>query len=151
MAYISYKKSWESKFDQSVCRRNKLQDLNNNHLKFQVNESYKKDEKRTTKFESIINEDVLRKAYLDEKLSKRNDHLTLLEKDYNKFKLQYNKQSVEDVLVQRAVKKTIQILFDKGLFDKYANADTILEDILFITRRRGDFEKVNDDIQWFCS
>ena len=29
--------------------------------------------------------------------------------------------------IQRAVKTTIQILYDKGLFDNYANADKVLE------------------------
>ena len=77
---------------------------------------------------------------------KINGHLSKLEKDYNEFKLQYNKQSVEEVLIQRAVKTTIQILYDKGLFDNYANADKILEDFLFVTRRRGDLsEQVNDN------
>ena len=70
--------------------------------------------------------------------------------DYNKFKLQYNKQSVEGILIKGAVKTTIQILYDKGLFDNYANADKILEDFSFTTRRRVDLsEKVNDDIQRF--
>ena len=32
MAYISYIKSWESEFDNIVSRRDKLQDLNINHL-----------------------------------------------------------------------------------------------------------------------
>ena len=43
----------------------------------------------------------------------------------------------------------IQILYDKGLFDNYANADKVSEDFLFTTRRRGDLsEEVNDtDIQ----
>ena len=67
-----------------------------------------------------------------------------MEKDYNEFKLQYNKQNVEDILIQRAVKKTIQILYDKGLFDHYTKADKVLEDFLFTTRRRGDLEKIND-------
>ena len=82
---------------------------------------------------------------------KINGHLSLLEKDYNEFKLQYNKQSVEDILIQRAVKTTIQILYDKGLFENYAIADKVLEDFLFTIRRRGDLsEQVNDtDIQWF--
>ena len=63
--------------------------------------------------------------------------------------MNYNKQSVEDILIQRAVKTTIQILYDKGLFDNYANADKVLEDFLFVTRRRGDLsEQVNDsDVQ----
>ena len=74
--------------------------------------------------------------------------MSKVEKDYNEFKKQYNKQSVEDILVQRAVKTTIQILYDKGLFDNFQNADKVLEDFLFTTRRRGDLsEQVNDDIQ----
>ena len=76
-----------------------------------------------------------------------NGHLSKLEKDYNEFKLQYNKQIVEDILIQRAVKTTIQILYHKGLFDTFQNADKILEDFFFTTRRRPDLEKINDDIQ----
>ena len=87
------------------------------------------------------------KGYLDSKLLKMDGHLSFLEKDYNEFKKQYNKQSVEEILIQRVVKTTIQILYDKGLFDNYANADKVLEDFLFTTRRRGDLEKVIDDIQ----
>ena len=30
-------------------------------------------------------------------------------------------------------------------FDNYANADEVLEDFLFTTRRRVDLDKVNDD------
>ena len=79
---------------------------------------------------------------------KKDGHLSNLEKDYNEFKLQYNKQNVEDILIQRAVKTTIQILYDKGLFDDYDNADKVLEDFLITTRRKGDLEKINDtDIQ----
>ena len=55
-------------------------------------------------------------------------HLSKLEKDNNEFKLQYNKQNIEDILIQRAVKTTIQILYDKGFFDNYAIADKVLED-----------------------
>ena len=79
---------------------------------------------------------------------KINSHLSKLENDYNEFKLQYNKQTVEDILIQRAVKTTIQILYDKGLFDNYANADKVLEHFLFTTGRRGDLsEHVNDVVQ----
>ena len=78
---------------------------------------------------------------------KINGHLSKLEKDYNEFKLQYNKQSVE-VLLRRAVKTTIQILYDNGLFDNYADADKVLEDFLFITRRTDDLsEQVNNNVQ----
>ena len=74
-------------------------------------------------------------------------HLSKLPKDYNEFKLQYNKQNVEDILTERAVKTTIQILYDLGLFDKFQNADKVQEDFLFTTRRRGDLEEVNDVVQ----
>ena len=143
MAYISYNKLWESEFDGIVSKRDKLQDLNINNSKLEVHDSYKKDEKLTTNFEPIDDSDVINKAYLDSKLLKIDGHLSKLEKDFNEFKLQYNKQNVEDILIQRAVKTTIQILYDKGLFDNYANADKFLEDFLFTTRRRGDLPEEN--------
>ena len=148
MAYISCNKLWESEYDGIVSKRDKLQDINNNQLKFEVYDTYKKDEKITTNFEPIDNEDVINKGYLDSKLLKRDGHLSKLEKDFNEFKLQYNKQSVEENLIQRAVKTTIQILYVKGLFDNFQNADKVLEDFLFTTRRRVDLEKLIDtDIQ----
>ena len=71
-------------------------------------------------------------------------------KDYKEFELQHNKQSVEDILIQKAIKRTTQIIYDKGLFDNYANVDKILEDFLLTTRRRGDLsEQVIDVIQRF--
>ena len=148
MAYISYNKLWEPEFDGIVSKRDKLQDLNINNLKLEIHDTYKKDEKLTTNFEPVDNEDVINKSYLDSKLLKIDGHLSKLEKDYNEFKLQYNKQNVEDILIQRAVKSTIQILYDKGLVDNYANSDKVLEDFLFTSRRKGDLsEQVNDDIQ----
>ena len=126
-----------------MSKRDKLQDANISQLKLEVHDTYKKDEKITTNFEPVDNEDVINKGYLDEKLLKINGHISKLEKDYNEFKLQYDKQAVLDVLIQRAVKTTIQILYDKGLFDKYANADKVLEKILFTTRRRGDLSEEN--------
>ena len=152
MAYISYNKLWGNKFDGIVSKRDKLQDLNINQLKLEVHDTYKKDEKLRTNFEHSNNEDVINKGYLDKKILKINGHSSFLEKDYNEFKSQYIKQSVEDNLIRRTVKTTIQILFDKGLFDNYANADKNLEDFLSSKRRRADLsEQVNDDIQGFCS
>ena len=148
MAYISYNKLWESEFDSIVSRREKLQDLNINQLKLEVHDSFKKYEKLTTVFEAVDDSDVINKAYLDENLLEINGYLSKLEKDFNEFKLEYDKQSVEEILVQRAVKTTIQILYDNGLFDNNANADKVSEDFLFVTTRRGDLEKINDnDIQ----
>ena len=143
MAYISYNKLWESEFDGIVSKRDKLQDLNINQLKLEVHDTYKKDEKISTNFEPIDSADVINKGYLDDNLLKINSHLTKLEKDYNEFKPQYNKQSVEDILIQRTVKTTIQILYDKGLFDNFQNADKVLENFLFTSRRRGDLSEDN--------
>ena len=143
MAYISYNKLWESEFDGIVSKRDKLQDLNINQLKLELHDTYKKDEKITTNFEAVDDKDVINKAYLDEKLLKINGQLSKLEKYYKECKLQNNKQNVEDILIQTAVKTTIQILYDKGLFDNCANADKVLEYFLFTTRRRGDLSEEN--------
>ena len=143
MAYISYNKLWESEFDGIVSKRDKLQDINIKNLKLEIHDTYKTDEKLTTNFEAVDDSDVINKAYLDDKLLKINSHISKLEKNFNEFKLQYNKQNVEVILVQRAVKTTIQILYDKGLFDNYAKADKVLEDFLFVTRRRGDLSEDN--------
>ena len=124
-----------------MSKRDKLQDVNISQLKLEVHDTYKKDEKITTNFEATDNTDVINKGYLDDKLLRINGYLSNLEKDYNEFKLQYNKQNVEDILIQRAVKTTIQILYDKGLFANYANADKVLEDFLFTTRRRPDLSE----------
>ena len=119
MAYISYNKLWESEFDGIVSRRDKLQGLNINQLKLEVHDAYKKDETLTTVFEPVDDSDVINKGYLDSTILKIDGHLSKLEKDFNEFILQYNKQIIEDILVQRAVKTTIQILYDRGLFDKF--------------------------------
>ena len=147
MAYISYNKLWESEVDGIVSKKDKLQDLNINQLKLEVHDTYKKDEKITTNFEAVNDEDVINKAFLGEIFLKINGHLSKIEKDYNEFKLQYSKQSVEEILIQRAVKTTIQILYDKGLFDNFRNAEEVLKDFLFVTGRRGDLEDVNDVVQ----
>ena len=143
MAYISYNKLWESEFDGIVSKRDKLQDANISQLKLEVHDTYQKDEKITTNFKAVNDEDVINKGYLDEKLLKIDGHLSKLEKDFNELKLQYNKQNVEDILIQRAVKTTIQVLYDKGLFDNFQNADKVLEDFLFTTRRRPDLSEEN--------
>ena len=143
MAYISYNKLWEGEFDNIVSKRDKLQDLNINQLKLEVHDTYKKDEKITTDFEAIDDKDVINKGYLDEKLLKIDGHLSKLEKHYNEFNLQYNKQNVEDILIRRAVKTTIQILYDKGLFDEFRNADKVPEDFLNTTRRRPNLSEEN--------
>ena len=88
MAYISYKNLWQSEFDGIVSKRDKLRDLSINQLKLEEHDSYKKDQKITTNFEAVDNEDVINKGYLDSKLLKIDGHLSKLEKDYNEYKLQ---------------------------------------------------------------
>ena len=115
--------------------------MNINQLKLEVHDTCKKDEKITTTFEPTDNEDVINKSYPDEKLKKIDGHISYIEKDYNEFKLQYDKQSLEGISFQRAVRTTIQILYDKGLFDNIQNADKVLEDFLITRKRRGDLEE----------
>ena len=143
MASISYNKLWESVFNGIISKRDKLQDLNINQLKLEVHDTYKKDEKITTNFEAIADSEVINKGYIDDKLKKIDSHISYIEKDYDEFKKQYNKQSVEEILFQRAVKTTIQILYDKGLFDNFQNAEEVLKHFLFVTRRRGDLSEDN--------
>ena len=119
----------------SFEKKDEVQDVNTNQLKLEVHDTYKKDFEKITSFKSTDDSDVMNKAYLDKKPTKRNGHLSLLEKDCNEFKLQYNKQSIEEILIQKAVKVTIQILYDKGLFDSFPNVDNVLKDFLFVIRR----------------
>ena len=90
MAYISYKKLWESEFDGIVSKKDKLQGLNINQLRLKVHDTYKEDEKITKIFVAVNDEEVINKSYLDEKFIKLDGHLSFLEKDYNEFKLRYN-------------------------------------------------------------
>ena len=39
------------------------------------------------------------------------------------------------------MKTTIQILSDKAFFDGFPSADEVLNDFLFLTRRRADLEE----------
>ena len=115
-------------------------------MKLQVHDTYEKDKEITTNFKPVNGEDVINKSYLDEKLGKTDGQLSYIERDYIEFKLQYNKQPVEDVLIQRAVKTTIQVLYGRIVFDNFQNVDDVLKDFLFTTSR-PKVEEVNDDIQ----
>ena len=88
MAYISFKKLWESEFDNIVSKRDKLQDLNIKKLKLDIHDTYKKDEKITPNFESVNDADVINKSYLDEKLKTIDGHFSYIENDYNELNLQ---------------------------------------------------------------
>ena len=59
-----------------------------------------------------------------------------------------NDKQSEEVLFRKAVKTTIQIFYDNGLFDSYDNANEALKDFLVIAvngRRRPDLEELIDD------
>ena len=60
-------------------------------------------------------------------MSKLKAHLSHLENSYREYKLQYNKKSVEEFLIQKAAKTIIPVLFDKSLFDSFPNADKVLK------------------------
>ena len=114
MAYISYDGLWRSEFYNIVSAKDKMQDTSFTQLKLIVNGTYKKDEKITTNIKTSNDEDVKNKAYQDTKLSNIDGQISHTEKTYNKLNLHNSKQSIEEVLIERAVKSTIQILFDKG-------------------------------------
>ena len=54
MAYISYNKLWESELNGIVSKGDKLQDLSINHLKLEVNDTYKKMKKYQQTFKLLI-------------------------------------------------------------------------------------------------
>ena len=62
-------------------------------------------------------------------------------------------RSNEEVLIERAVMKTLQILYDKRLFDEYAKVNEVWGEYLPIEINqccRPDLDPINDDvIQWF--
>ena len=86
-------------------------------------------------------EDVLNEAYVDKKLSKMEVQISYREKDYNEYKLLSNKSSIGEVLIQRAVKTTIQTLYDKELLDSFNNADEVLKDFLAVRSHRRGLQK----------
>ena len=150
MAHIIYYKLWESDFESSGSKEDEVEDMNNNQSKLKVHDSYKEKEKLTTNFKAANDSDVINKAYLDEKLLKIDGHLTFLEKDCFELKLHYNKQSVEEILIRRAVETAIPTLYDKCLFDFSPNADKILRDYMFVTRDRIDLDSLIDNVQRLC-
>ena len=117
MAYVSYDKLWRSDFYNNVSAKYRDHDIYFNQLKLKVNVNYKKMKEKATKLEPSKDEDVINKAYLDKKLSKMEGQISYIEKDYNEFKLFNSKKSAEEILIEKAVKTTIPISYDKGLFD----------------------------------
>ena len=80
MAYISSKNLWESEFDNTVLKKHKVQDININQLKLEVHGSYRKDQKIATIFDPVNTDDVINKAFLEEKISKIQGHTFYIQK-----------------------------------------------------------------------
>ena len=76
-------------------------------------------------------------------MKNRRSDLIYRKKKYDEFELYNNKQSVENLLIERAVRMAIQILYDKRLFDNYnkGNAHEVFKDYLLTERRRPDLEE----------
>ena len=57
------------------------------------------------------------------------------------------------VLIRRAVKTTIQILYDECFFDHFnnRNAYEVLKDFVFVERHKPGLQNENDAIHWFYS
>ena len=69
-------------------------------------------------------------------MNKLEGHISYIEKDYNEYKLQSNKQSVEEILTKRGVKTTIDLLYDRGLFDNF----DVLKEYSLAERRTPDLD-----------
>ena len=124
MAYNSFETLWQSDFYDNVFAENRVHDINLNQLKLKVNDTYRKNEKITTKFKRVHDEDVISKLYLDRKLSKIEGHQSLIEKDYSEYNMRNDKHP-EKVSIESAVKMAIQTLYDKGIFVIYDIADGV--------------------------
>ena len=76
-----------------------------------------------------------------------------IEKEYIEYKVQKNKQSAKEALIERVMKTTIHRFSDRELCIIDNKADKILKDYLLIEKRRSDLDEVYDDvvIHWFCS
>ena len=97
--------------------------MNNNPVKLEIYGKHKIDEKLTTKSKAVTDQEVINEDYLDEKFSKKEGLSSFLEKDYNEFKL-HNKV---DLLIERAVRTTIQTFYDKTVFKNYDIADQLIK------------------------
>ena len=128
-----------------------MHDINTYQLELKVYDTYERDEKITTKLEAYNLQDAIDKTYWVGKIFETDSHISVLEKDYNKFILLSNKQSIEEFLIQRGVKTTKQLLWGKKLFDSSPNAEKFSKDFLFVTRPRPNLEEVYDIFQRFCS
>ena len=99
--------------------------------------------KTTANFELSNHEDGINRTYLDTKLLKIEGHMSPIEKDYSEVKLHSNKKQSVEILIDRAVKSTIQTLHDRGLFDKNYKAVEVQKDCPLIRRRKPTLTKIS--------
>ena len=128
--------------------KKRVQDIRLSHIKLKVSDTYRKDEKLSTSFEPSKFEDVVIEAYHNKKRSQIESSIWFIEKNSIEFKLHTKKQSLEEILIGKSVKTAIQILYDLGLFERYANADEILKDFLFTEvkeRQRPSLQELNSE------
>ena len=77
---------WRSGFHNKASEKDRMQDIPLNKLKFKVKDTYKKDEKITTNFNTSNPEDVINKGFLQTKIAELNGHISYVEKHYNEFR-----------------------------------------------------------------
>ena len=123
-----------------------MQDINPNKVKLKVNHTCIEDEKISTNFEISHDKDVINKAYFNKKISKKEGHKSFIEKDWSDIRMHSKKKQSKDVLTEKAVKSTTQILQDKVLVDKQDNADEALKIYALSGKSRFELEKLNDDV-----
>ena len=62
MAFISYIKMWEIEFDNIYFEKDKVEDMKINQFKLEVQDTYRKDEKISLRFQPTDDTDVINKA-----------------------------------------------------------------------------------------
>ena len=164
MAYVSYEDSWRSEIHNNASAKDRMQNIKFNEIRInlKMNDTSKKNKKRTTKLEPFDDTKCIedRKIYPKQRFKKTQKKSKLLGNKNAKHPLGLErtiKQFVEEVLFEKTVKWTIQTLYDRGLFDNCDHADVVLKHYLFIdevnNRRGADLEElVNDEnvLQSFC-
>ena len=82
----------------NVSAKDKVQDFILNQLKPKVNATHKKNEKLTTNFEAVNDEDVINKKYLDTNLAELEGHILYIEEKFIEFK--YHESFNENVSIE---------------------------------------------------
>ena len=79
-------------------------------MKLKVNDTFEQEEKLTTNSEAANDEDVINNEFVDAKLAEVKNLTSYIEKNHEETK--DHERSNEKVSIGRAVKTTIQILYD---------------------------------------